>query len=510
MNKSISIICGAAAILLGVCACKQESQVTQTPVDLRYRVADSYQLPASGAQAFTITVTSSAPWTISSQHPDWCIIEQEEGPASDPAMVLVGKGDKTSVKVQYYDNLDLDDRIDKLEIRSDYWLGKTVTVYQKGIAYLNIPEEEAAFLVEKAGGELEFHVFANQKWTAAVTDGDWVSITEGSEGEGDGVIKVNAVENPEEQRYATITVFDRHGVEAAVYSLTQDGVQLDPATFEIRTGFDQLATSLDVVANSKWTAVKSNDNDTWFSIDNPDNEGNASLKITLTKNSGTGLRTSSIILRSVPTNPGDFVAEKEIILKQAYYIAPVRYIFDSEEIGKWSSDKGIDPVYIKGTGTFFTGGESLYSRLHNGEMPFGTYTFHWSSIDPAARVRHWFCYGDGQEIKYNIVAASGKLAMEFNASSSGVSGKPDMISSYEIDINQQPIEVSLKFDPSGADYCHVTYLYNGIEVCSFDSSDSVMHKVTWGSDINMYVGVDTGGSAVCEWYEYTEPINWNE
>ena len=37
-----------------------------------------------------------------------------------------------------------------------------------------------------------------------------------------------------------------------------------------------------------------------------------------------------------------------------------------------------------------------------------------------------------------------------------------------------------------------------------------MHGIKWGVDVNMYIGVDTGGSAICEWFDYTEPVNWED
>lgn len=506
MRKSIDIICAAALFLMGVCSCQNSKQTPVDPVDLRYRVNDEYSLPSHDAQPFTIVVTSSKPWSIFSDNPDWCIIDEEEGEASDPELVLIGRGNKTTVHVQYYDNNDLDDRTDRITIKSDYWIGKVVTIKQKGIAYLDIPEDEKDIEVIKAGGDVEFHISSNQDWSTKVTSGDWISIVEGETGTGDGTVKLLSQDNPGEKRYASLEVYDRHGLKVHDVNFTQDGVQLDPAAFEIRAGYDQKSTSLDIVANSKWTAVRDNENDTWYTITNPEGDGDGTLEITLDENTGTGLRVGHIILKSVAVNPEDFVAEKIITVKQAYRIEPVRIYFDNDEMGKWKSDKANTPVWTKGVGTLFVS----EARLNNGDMPFGTYTFRWSSITPEARVRHWFCYGDGQEIKFNIVSASNKLAMEFNSSSSGVSGKPDMISSYEIDPSAQPIELTLKFDPSGDKYCHITYLYNGTEICSFDSSDSVMHKVTWGGDINMYVGVDSGGSAVCEYYEYTEPVNWDE
>ena len=55
------------------------------------------------------------------------------------------------------------------------------------------------------------------------------------------------------------------------------------------------------------------------------------------------------------------------------------------------------PVYTAGTGTLFT----AKARL-NRSMPFGTYTFRWSNFGAAPRVRHWFCFGDGVEMKADI------------------------------------------------------------------------------------------------------------
>ena len=73
-----------------------------------------------------------------------------------------------------------------------------------------------------------------------------------------------------------------------------------------------------------------------------------------------------------------------------------------------------------------------------------------------------------------------------------------------------PIEITYKFDPSGSEHCHVTYLVNGVEAGSFDTSEGMLRSVKWGSKINMYIGVDKSGSAILEWYEYTAPMNWDE
>ena len=73
MKKLIYLI-AAAALFGGLAGCSQKEQEVVPGVDLRYRAESEYNLSATGAKAFTIVVTSSAPWSITSQHPDWCII----------------------------------------------------------------------------------------------------------------------------------------------------------------------------------------------------------------------------------------------------------------------------------------------------------------------------------------------------------------------------------------------------------------------------------------------------
>ena len=489
-------------------------------VDLRYRVNSEYYLEATNAAPFNIVVKSSRPWRITSQHPDWCIIGQEEGEAVADTLVHQGLGESTTVKVQYYDNTDLDDRIDKIEIASDYYIGKTVTIYQKGIAFLNVPEAdiEGGIMLSKAAESLEIHVKSNQKWSAKIVpegdyDAKWLSLDEGETGEMDGVVKLSAPDNGGEKRYANLAIYDRHDEDRAVVKIIQDGVQLDPETFEIRVGYDQLSASLNVVSNGSWTAEKQSASDDWYTIVNPSGHtGDGTINITLTENTNSSaLRKSAIVLKSVPTEPDDPVVEKTVELKQAYPIAPQRIMMDNDELGAWKSDKGIDPVYQDGVGVLFGNQTSdIYCRLNQGGKPFGSYTFHWSSIQPTARVRHWFCFSEGCELKVDIRPASAKISFDFNTANDG--NKPSLDAYTNVDFTK-PVEVTYKFDPSGAEHCHVTYLVNGEVAGVFDTAPDMLSTVLWGANINMYLGVAADGepgSAVLEWYEYTEAMDWDQ
>ena len=512
MKRYLLTICAALALISGLGGCQQKVEEPIKIVDLRYRAEDSYDLPAYGAKAFTIMVVSSDPWTITSAHPDWCIISEEEGAASDPDLVHQGKAEATTVRVQYYDNIALDDREDKIIIKSDYWVGKEIIVRQKGSAFLTISEEDLEQDVTKQGGDHFIHIDSNQDWSVRVTDGDWVTVTEGATGNGAGVATVSAAENTSELRYAEVTVFDRHDVAVALIKFTQDGVQLVPLSTEIRAGYDQLAAELDVQSNANWVVTKESESDDWFEILTPTGEGDGKIQLSFTQNDTEGLRSAVILLKNVVVNEGDYAAVKEIKVKQAYKITPVRVPFNNDELGNWSSDWTNAPAYNKDLGgTLFT----AKARLHNSSMPFGNYTFHWSAItqNPASettvRVRHWFCFDEGAELKADIRPGDGKIGYDVNAAGDG--NKPTLEAYTDLDFTQ-PVEITYKFDPSGAGYCHVTYLVNGVETNSFDTSESLLRSITWGSNINLYIGVDNenSGSAVLEWYEYTLPMNWED
>lgn len=521
MKRIVYILCAAAALLTAFTGCqKQADQGTMQTVDLRYRANDSYDLPATDAPSFVIMVASSEAWEITSKHPDWCIISQEEGEGAPADSVKIGHAPITSVRVQYYDNTYLDDRTDTLIISSSYWVGKRITVNQKGIAFLTVADEDLDQSVIKAGGDYTIHVNSNQDWSAKVTDGDWMFIADGATGTKVGTVTVTATENSSELRYADVTIYDRHDVPMYIAKFTQDGVQLVPATTEIRASYDQASSDLEIISNTKWTVAKASEADDWFSLDKTSGEGNDVVHITFVQNDDPAVRKADIVIKNVVEQEGDYQAEKTVVIKQGYKIEPVRVLMNNDELSLWKSDWANTPTYIKDSGLYFLGKARL-----NRSMTFGTYTFRWSALttDPelgGPRVRHWFCFGESAELKADIRPADGKISFDFNAAGDG--NKPSLDGYTDVDFTQ-PVEFTYKFDRNGktgvfnkdgadmdVEYCHVTYLVNGVEVRSFDTASDLMRSVYFGASINMYIGVDVAGSAICEWYEYTAPMNWDE
>jgi hypothetical protein len=297
---------------------------------------------------------------------------------------------------------------------------------------------------------------------------------------------------------------------------TQDGVKLIPALTEVRASYDAESAEIDVASNASWEVTKVSEAD-WFTIDTPSGTNDGTIKISFTKNEGESIRKASILLKSISANPDDAVVEKEIVIKQGYKVAPVRVMANDDMIASWESDWANAPTYTKNVGILF----NAKARLHNGSMAFGEYTFRWSDLqsDPAnggPRVRHWFCFGESAELKFDIRPSDGKCSFDVNAAGDG--NKPSLDSFSDLDFTQ-PVEITYRFERNGVtgtfgeeevEYCHITYLVNGKVANTFDTGPTLLRSIYFGSNINMYIGCDTAGSAVLEWYEYTAPLEWDD
>ena len=507
MKRYLLTICAATALVSGLGGCQPVEEGPMKWVDLRYRVEDSYSLPSTSPEAFSFLVKSTDPWTVRSYNPDWCTID----PAAGEGNPVINDAETYTVTVQYADNTELDDRVDTLEIKSDYWVGKLVRVYQKGIAYLDVKDDEQSLEISKAGGELTFNVQANQDWSTKVIEGaDWLAIKSGETGSLDGSVTLTVGENTGEKRYGAVSVLDRHGEERVVVKVTEDGVQLDPATFEIRAEYNQGVYELEVVSNASWVAEKTDEKAQWFTIDNPENTGAAVLRLTINDNGGNSLRKTAIKISTV-AEPGEPVVVREVVLKQAYLQIPQRTIFNDSELADWSADKGVNPVYLGAEGTYFeaTVSGSTYARLYRSGMPMGTHTFRWHTFSPEVRIRLWWTFGNNNEIKYNLrdKADGAGGFTEISTSPSGPDADFENVEGIDMTV---PHEMTVKFTPSAINegYCHVQFILDGVEFQAFDTGDGAVMECTWQKTIGMYFGCYTG-SAICEWYDYTEPFSWD-
>ena len=289
----------------------------QKAVDLRYRVEDSYLLPADGTTdelSVTFQVKSTDPWEIFGENKgDWYAISPATG--DNPEKTY-------DVTIKCEENTSLDDRTEVINIKSDYWTGKKFTLTQKGTGYL---EYEGVDMIEKNGNVPEvFSVLSNQKWTAKVTDGEeWLSISQGASGMENGTVELKATPNTGAMRYGVVTLYDRNGDKQQEVNITQDGVQIEPAQPENGKWYEVEAVggklTIHVVANSRWGVTKEIPSDeTWYEFEQTEFNGSADLVINVAEYStSSSVRNGTIILSSLSDEEGIEPVTTTIRIKQA-------------------------------------------------------------------------------------------------------------------------------------------------------------------------------------------------
>lgn len=481
----------AVALAAALSCDKAEEKVD--PVDLRFKTEDEYSLEALSPESISFIVRSmNGPWTVYSQNPGWCEIDPASG----------DKEEKYTVTVRYKDNNGLDDRVDTLVIQSSYWIGKWITVRQKGTAYLSAEEN---LNMDKGAGEISFGIESNQKWSAEVTSGEqWLSISGNASGELNGTVTVKALENKGEMRYGTVTIYDRHGKEAASVKATQNGVQLEPEISEMRVLYDETSAVLKIKSNTEWTVRKDSEKDDWYSFGTTQFNGDSELKINLQENKGTSMRKAVFIIETVSDGEAAPV-RKSIVLKQA--CAP-------QSVFTWFKDGfGLYPrlnwATYPGSATIGDDGVTLNAakgevRLRRTDAPKGNYTLRFTSMSADASIFVCFAFAGGsssQEVWWRLNAATGKTNNYMTEYS---------VSQTSFD-RSEANELTMNMIPNEDGFYHLQYILNGTLVTDIPTTSRLsMSAVEKGDNVNVWIGANKG-SAVLEFLSYTDPvIPWDE
>ncbi len=482
-RKAWRILVGAliGSNLMWSVSCKDDDEAMKW-VDLRYKAQDEYNISAANPDPIIVQVKSTDPWEVYSQHSDWCTIEPETGDDTSKTY---------DVTIRYGNNNELDDRTDTLVIKSDYWIGKWITVYQKGTAYLSLEDHEG-FILDKEGSSYAFKVLSNQNWSAKVTEGEsWLSIADGQTGTLNGTVTVTAISNKGAKRYGTVTVYDRHGVERATVNCTQDGAQLDPETELIHASYEQQAYIVPVVSNAEWTVIKDDEDIDWYSFAQTTFNGSTNLIINLQENQGTAVRKASFTIMTKEVEGIESV-KKTIVLKQAFNQLPAIYEFDEAEISKWSAN-GTAPVVVNGNDASFAakGGNS---RMLRGNFVPGYYEFRLKSMEPTAHSIIFVTY-DEKEIRYHMSAASKQT---------------DISTTPWNDLHQ------VSFDPTVPHSLGVNITKGDNGMANFEwildgkVIGSVKNFASYDKPATIYVGANQTGTVVYDWWSYTATLDWGD
>ncbi len=489
-NRIFLFVVFLSAIAFGVQSCDDDDQEVRF-VDLRYNPEDAYTVMATSPEAVVFEVKSNYPWEILSKG-DWHTITPSTG----------GADSIYKITVTCLENTSLDDRVDTLVIKSDYWIGKTVVLLQKGTAWL-----EANVDTLPIGSDADNHVFSiasNQNWSCEVTHGnDWLAIVEGSEGYINGDVTIQVAENQGELRYGIISLFDRHHEKVGQVVVAQDGVLLVPEVEEIRSLYFEKDYTLNVESNTRWKVSKS-EYDVWFTIEGEEiREGNGTVTVHLKENNGVSLRKSEITLTSVSDDESVAPVVKTIILKQACMPDPTIHEFSGLFSGGSVNSGSLD--FVNGDMIVPEGGGRELFTANNFGSNLCTHYFRIKEIGTGAYPVIFFVFNWNTELRYHINASAGRTDVSYTH----YSGVPLLYQSGEntaIDISQPHI-LGISVSDAGGEYAGKTKIEMTLDYN--ETFQTYIMDVSPTTNLSVYVGGQPG-PCVWDWYGRASLIDWDE
>ena len=230
--------------------------------------------------SFTVTAGTNCSWTATSNNADWLTITS--------APNGTGNG---SVTFSVAANPNAQQRVGTIAVN-----GQTFTVTQAALQPCTFSFNPATLTVPASGGPGTFAVqtTANCGWTAASSNGDWLTLTTVPTGVGTGTVGFNAAPNTgTQQRVGTITVNGQPftvtelGQVPCTYSIAPAGQTVGPegggGSFTVTTP-----------ATCQWSAASSNPD--WLVITSASTgTGNGSITFNAAPNSG-GQRVGTIVV----------------------------------------------------------------------------------------------------------------------------------------------------------------------------------------------------------------------
>lgn len=482
-RKAYGLLLGMFSFILMGCLMSCEDDKEQfNIVDLRYNPEDAYLLPASSPEPITFQVKSNFPWTVSGKA-DWYVITPASGvPDSIYLITIVAQ-----------ENTNLDDRIDTVTIKSDYWIGKQFKITQKGIAWLKA--DHANDTIMSSGVDRKtFKVTSNQNWSCEVTGGsEWLSIVEGATGSIDGQVTVECKENKGELRNGVVTVFDRHHVPAATITYAQSGMLLIPEKVEFRESYKEHDLVFEVNSNTNWVIEKS-EYDVWYTITSGiQYNGTSTVTIHLDANSGVSLRKSEITLKTVSDDESVNPVVKTIMLKQAPTPEIEHVEMNSGFLGAVTANGA--PKYENGDMICAGSGQN---RVNIWLDRLGTHSFRIKQMDVGSSPCWYMIDGwTPKEIRYFINTTAGKTDISLSGQVTGeIVG-----TNLPLDVSQPHTLTITTSDENGA--MRFEWALDDVPFAS-----CVATNIASNTRVLVYLG-SNNGNCIWDWYEYYPLVDWD-
>ena len=207
------------------------------------------ELPFNNAKSSdTFTIKSNSSWTVTSDKPSWCTVDQSSG------------SNDATIKVSVTDNTSESSREAIITVKAGN-VSKQVKVKQDGII-LTVSEKSIPFA--PGSSSKTFTITSNVSWTVSSDKTSWCKVDKSS-GSNNATIKVSVTDNTSESsRDAIITV--KSGDVSKQVKVTQDGVTLTVSESSLSFTSSAGNKTFTITSNyASWT-VSSNQT-SWCTVD---------------------------------------------------------------------------------------------------------------------------------------------------------------------------------------------------------------------------------------------------
>ena len=256
----------------------QTFTVNQSGIDCTYTISPANQAFTSGGGtgSVEVTVPSGCSWTAESNNKDWIDISSGNS----------GSGNGT-VGYTVSANTGIDSRTGTITIA-----GQTFTVIQSGIdCTYTISPAIQSFSSGGGTGSVEVTVPDGCSWTAESNNKDWIDISSGNSGSGNGTVGYTVSANTGiDSRTGTITIAGQ------TFTVIQSGIDctytISPAIQSFSSGGGTGSVSVASSDGCPWTATS---NVLWITINSGNSgSGNGSVGYSVATNTSTSFRTGTM------------------------------------------------------------------------------------------------------------------------------------------------------------------------------------------------------------------------
>lgn len=257
--------------------------VTQSGAGYSLNTNQSKLSIESDGMTTSIKVTSNDDWMASSNQ-SWIKLS-----------LTAGRGDMI-IQVTIDANTNPESREGFVSIKGEHCSEIVVDILQSGIGYYLMVDGETTqknVTMDAVVSTKTFSLESNDSWNITLSK-NWVSVNPSS-GNGNNTISISCSANDEAvSRTCELTVRSTHGCELNFF-LSQSGIgyHTEVSTQQLYFNSEESSNTFTITSNDSWTVSSAN---SWISLSLTKGTGNATIDVSVQKNTSTNSRTGIILV----------------------------------------------------------------------------------------------------------------------------------------------------------------------------------------------------------------------